>query len=64
MAGGFCGNVKDLVAGSFLELLQVCVAKTADDFVFTRPDGKPVLDFPRALGEPDNVGGLRGSAVP
>ena len=23
----------------------MCVGKTADDFVFTRPDGKPVLDF-------------------
>jgi hypothetical protein len=45
-------------------LLQACVGKTADDFVFTRPDGKPVLDFRERWENLTTLAGLRGSAVP
>ena len=39
------GRVVKMTQDVFI-LLQACVAgKTADDFVFTRRDGKPVLDF-------------------
>jgi integrase len=42
-------------------LLEACVAgKGADDFVFTRPDGKPVLDFRRRWRSLTAEAGLSG----